>query len=66
MAMILKEPRVYSFLHVPVQSGADPVLTTMKREYTVSQFKELVDYLHIQYALLIDMIHFILCLQFDL
>ena len=46
--MILKDPRVYSFLHVPVQSGADPVLTTMKREYTVAQFKELVDYLLIQ------------------
>ncbi len=45
MAAILNHPRVYSFLHVPVQSGSDQVLTDMKREYTVQDFTQLIDYL---------------------
>ena len=35
--------QVYSFLHVPVQSGSDPVLLDMKREYTVEHFCRVVD-----------------------
>ena len=45
MAAILSHPRVYSFLHIPVQSGSDKVLGDMKREYTSGDFKELVDFL---------------------
>lgn len=45
MAKILSHPRVYSFLHVPVQSGSDCVLGEMKREYTRSDFEKVVDYL---------------------
>ncbi|KAM7294151.1 threonylcarbamoyladenosine tRNA methylthiotransferase [Ixodes scapularis] len=45
MAEILSHPRVYSFLHVPVQSGSDPVLAEMKREYTAAQFRTVIDFL---------------------
>ena len=43
MAEILNHDRVYSFLHVPVQTGSDAVLLDMKREYTVAQFEQVVD-----------------------
>ena len=50
MAKVLSHPRVYSFLHVPVQSGSDAVLGEMKREYTVKQFRRVVDYLKEQFS----------------
>jgi threonylcarbamoyladenosine tRNA methylthiotransferase CDKAL1 len=37
-----KHPKVYKFLHLPVQSGSDRVLERMEREYTVSDFKDIV------------------------
>ncbi|MCO5581564.1 hypothetical protein L7F22_035452 [Adiantum nelumboides] len=40
---ILNHPSVYAFLHVPVQSGSDNVLNTMKREYSVGDFRIVVD-----------------------
>ncbi|KAJ7555477.1 hypothetical protein O6H91_05G040200 [Diphasiastrum complanatum] len=43
IADILHHPCVYSFLHVPVQSGSDSILQAMKREYTVSEFRQVVD-----------------------
>ena len=50
MAKVLSHPHVYSFLHVPVQSGSDAVLGEMKREYTVKQFRTVVDYLKEQFS----------------
>ncbi|KAI8912569.1 hypothetical protein EDD86DRAFT_188359 [Gorgonomyces haynaldii] len=43
MAKILAHPRVYSFLHIPVQSGSSKVLTDMRRLYVIEDFEQLVD-----------------------
>ncbi|XP_014204320.1 threonylcarbamoyladenosine tRNA methylthiotransferase [Copidosoma floridanum] len=46
MIKILRNPKVYSFLHIPVQSGSDTVLYHMKREYTRFDFEYIVDTLN--------------------
>jgi len=45
IAEVLRHPKVYSFLHIPVQAGSDRVLTAMNREYTVAEFRTVADYL---------------------
>ncbi|XP_025111054.1 threonylcarbamoyladenosine tRNA methylthiotransferase-like [Pomacea canaliculata] len=42
---ILNHPRVYAFLHVPVQSASDSVLMDMRREYCCSDFRHVVDFI---------------------
>ncbi|MCJ8728491.1 hypothetical protein PDJAM_G00005030 [Pangasius djambal] len=50
MAKILTHPRVYAFLHVPVQSASDSVLMDMKREYCCDDFTHVVDFLKGRYV----------------
>ena len=39
---LMADSSVYSFLHLPVQSGDDAILGTMKRRYAVSDFEAIV------------------------
>ncbi|MFX1375777.1 MAG: tRNA (N(6)-L-threonylcarbamoyladenosine(37)-C(2))-methylthiotransferase [Promethearchaeota archaeon] len=42
---ILKHPKVYQFLHIPIQSGSDLVLKAMKRKYSISEILEKIEIL---------------------
>ncbi|KAL4457896.1 hypothetical protein ABPG75_012761 [Micractinium tetrahymenae] len=43
VAEILRDDRVFSYLHVPVQSGSDSVLGRMNREYSRADFERVCD-----------------------
>lgn len=43
LAGMYLEPKVFKFLHLPVQSGSDRVLTTMRRGYCVRDFLQVID-----------------------
>lgn len=45
VAEIMRSPKVFAFLHVPVQAGSNKVLDAMRREYTVEEFRRVADYL---------------------
>lgn len=39
----MKHPKVYKFMHIPVQSGSNKVLRIMRRRYSVEEFIEIVE-----------------------
>ena len=45
LVKFLKNDKIYNFIHIPVQSGSDAVLEKMNRNYTISEFKELIGFL---------------------
>lgn len=45
LADAFHSPKVYSFLHIPVQSGSDRILRSMGRRYSAVDFLRIVDYL---------------------
>lgn len=49
MAKILAHSKIYSFLHIPVQSGSDQVLADMRREYFIKDFEQIVKFLRERY-----------------
>jgi len=56
---VMKDPRVYRFLHIPVQSGSNAVLKKMNRLYTVEEFTDMVDkarFVHSDVSISTDMI----------
>ena len=38
----IKHPKVYNFIHLPIQSGSDKVLSEMRRGHTISQYLDIV------------------------
>jgi len=50
LAEIYKEERVFRFLHLPVQSGSNRILQTMKRKHSVEDYKKLVDFFYSQFS----------------
>jgi MiaB/RimO family radical SAM methylthiotransferase len=42
VAEIIRDEHFFSFVHLPVQSGSDNVLTLMERGYTTSQYLDLI------------------------
>lgn len=40
---IFQNPKVYKFLHIPVQSGSNEILRAMNRGYTKEQFTGIID-----------------------
>jgi MiaB-like tRNA modifying enzyme len=43
LVQAFNNPKVYAFVHLPVQSGSDSVLRKMKRKYKVAQFEQVVN-----------------------
>jgi tRNA A37 methylthiotransferase MiaB len=38
----LKSPKIYKFIHIPIQAGNDQILQKMRRRYSVQEFKDVV------------------------
>ncbi|MEM4678701.1 MAG: tRNA (N(6)-L-threonylcarbamoyladenosine(37)-C(2))-methylthiotransferase [Candidatus Jordarchaeales archaeon] len=49
---VYDNPKIYKFIHIPVQSGSNKVLRDMNRKYTREVFLEVVDELRGNYPLL--------------
>ncbi|HLC81443.1 MAG TPA: tRNA (N(6)-L-threonylcarbamoyladenosine(37)-C(2))-methylthiotransferase [Candidatus Nanoarchaeia archaeon] len=43
LVKIYQHPKLFKFLHLPLQTGSDAVLKQMKKRYTVKEFNEALD-----------------------
>jgi len=43
LVRVYKHPKMFKFLHIPVQSGNDAVLHNMKRSYTIKDFNAIIE-----------------------
>lgn len=41
LPMVKEDPRIYKFIHIPVQSGSNRILRLMNRPYTVEHYKKI-------------------------
>jgi len=39
----MKNPKLYQFIHIPIQAGNDEILAKMRRRYKVQEFKDVVN-----------------------
>lgn len=47
-ARLASDPRLCRYLHLPLQSGSDPVLRRMRRAYSRTYYRQLVEGIHAQ------------------
>jgi len=47
LVRVLQNPKMFRFLHIPVQSGNDKVLKDMRRSYTIKEFSDMIDFFHV-------------------
>lgn len=40
--IMLKDDRIYKFLHIPMQAGSNRILNDMKRMYTIEEFEDII------------------------
>jgi len=40
---VFNHPKMFKFIHVPIQAGSDKILDAMKRQYTVEEFRTIID-----------------------
>ena len=40
---VFNHPKMFKFIHVPIQAGSDKILDAMKRQYTVEEFRTIIN-----------------------
>ncbi|MBI2135748.1 tRNA (N(6)-L-threonylcarbamoyladenosine(37)-C(2))-methylthiotransferase [Candidatus Woesearchaeota archaeon] len=40
---VFNHPKMFKFIHVPIQAGSNKILDAMKRQYTAEEFKSIID-----------------------